>query len=96
VRAIIFPGEPLGPIADGYPCGTPTEYVVDFDCAEGCGGPAPCPGDADGDGDVDLDDLLLVLGNFGGPGPAGDVDGDGDVDLDDLLLVLGNFGNICP
>jgi hypothetical protein len=53
-----------------------------------------CPGDADGDGDVDLDDLLLVLGNFGGTG-SGDVDGDNDVDLDDLLLVLGAFGTTC-
>jgi hypothetical protein len=52
------------------------------------------PGDVDGDGDVDLDDLLLVLGSFGNPGPGspGDADGDGDTDLDDLLLVLGNFG----
>jgi hypothetical protein len=61
-------------------------------------GPEACPGDASGDGLVDLDDLLLVLGDFGDPGPDadGDADGDGDVDLDDLLVVLGGFDTACP
>jgi hypothetical protein len=55
-----------------------------------------CDGDLNDSGAVDLDDLLLVLGNFGGAGPAGDADFDDDVDLDDLLFALAAFGTICP
>jgi len=50
-------------------------------------------GDLDADGVVDLDDLLAVLGSFGGS-DAGDVTGDGETDLADLLLVLGVFGTV--
>ena len=54
----------------------------------------PCDGDVDGNGSVGLDDLLTVLGEFGGAG-AGDIDNDGVVGLPDLLTVLGAFGDDC-
>jgi len=58
-----------------------------------CDDPA-CDGDVDGDGSIGLDDLLTVLGGFGGAG-SGDIDGDGVVGLEDLLIVLGAFGDDC-
>ena len=54
-----------------------------------------CPGDANNTLTVDLDDLLIILGNFGDPGPLGDLDNSGTVDLPDLLEVLSNFGSVC-
>ncbi len=56
----------------------------------------PCPADLSGDGVVNADDLLEVLGNFGGAGPDGDTDGNGTVNADDLLAVLAVFGSPCP
>jgi len=50
-----------------------------------------CQADLDGDGVVDINDILILIGQFGGPGSA-DLDGDGAVDADDLLLVLGAWG----
>jgi len=54
-----------------------------------------CPGDTNNTLTVDLDDLLIILANFGDPGPLGDLDNSGTVDLPDLLEVLSNFGNTC-
>ncbi|MDP7028900.1 MAG: proprotein convertase P-domain-containing protein [Phycisphaerales bacterium] len=51
-----------------------------------------CPGDVDGSGTVGVDDLLVLIGQFGGPG-SGDLDGDGLVDADDLLLMLAAWGD---
>jgi hypothetical protein len=50
----------------------------------------PCPSDLDGDSVVSTSDLLIVLGNWGGP--AGDVTGDGTTDTADLLNVLADWG----
>jgi len=47
-------------------------------------GPNP---DQSGDGTVDVNDLLIVIGNWGGGGQ-GDVDHDGVVGVNDLLIVL--------
>ena len=56
--------------------------------------PTGCPGDLDRDGDVDGEDLVRILGNWGGSG-VGDLDGDGSVDGKDLTLLLGQWGG-CP
>ena len=91
---ITAPAPPaLGECCTDCYCDDLTEAMCDAIGGTFAGG---CIGDVDNDGDTDLDDLLLVLGNFGDPGPGspGDADGDGDTDLDDLLLVLGNFNCI--
>ena len=56
-----------------------------------------CPADSHGNGDgiVGVDDLLIVIGNFGGPGPAGDIDESGHVTVNDLLIVIDTWGP-CP
>ncbi len=64
-----------------------------------------CPADVSGpdgapDGFVDVYDLLLILAQWGTPGPEGDFTGadgepDGIVDVHDLLAVLGAWGP-CP
>ena len=51
-----------------------------------------CPGDIDGDARVGIEDLLVVLGAWGGAGPAGDTDGNGTVGVEDLLIVIGAWG----
>ncbi len=51
-----------------------------------------CQADLDGSGSVGVDDLLIVIGQFGGPG-SGDLDGDGLVDADDLLHMLAAWGD---
>lgn len=51
----------------------------------------PIPGDANGDGVVNIEDLLIVLAQWGTPGPEGDVNHDGIVDIQDLLIVLSNW-----
>jgi hypothetical protein len=50
-----------------------------------------CPEDLNGDGVVDVEDLLILLGNFGGSGD-GDINDDGVVDVQDLLALLGAWG----
>jgi hypothetical protein len=45
------------------------------------------PEDINGDGAVDTEDLLILLGNWGGSGD-GDVDNNGAVNTTDLLLLL--------
>jgi hypothetical protein len=59
--------------------------------------PPPCAGDINADGSTNTQDLIIILGNFGGtvaPGTNGDLDGDGQVTTPDLTEFLGNFG--CP
>jgi hypothetical protein len=55
--------------------------------------PAPpaCPCDLDGDHVVDGNDLGMLLGGWGEPGPA-DFNGDGLVDGNDLGVMLGSWG----
>jgi hypothetical protein len=50
-----------------------------------------CPEDLNSDDLVDVSDLLILLGAWGGDGPA-DIDGSGTVDVQDLLLLLGAWG----
>jgi CxxC motif-containing protein (DUF1111 family) len=54
-----------------------------------------CQADLDGNGVVDVRDLLLMLINWGQPGPA-DLSGDGMVESEDLLILLGLYGEQCP
>jgi len=54
--------------------------------------PGECQGDINGDGYVGVDDVLLLLGNFGGSG-AGDANEDGVVDVVDLLLLIAAWGD---
>ncbi len=61
--------------------------------------PAPppvCLGDADRNDTVNFTDILSVLANFGGGGPAGDADHNNIVNFNDVLSVLANFGAPCP
>ncbi|MCH2141764.1 MAG: proprotein convertase P-domain-containing protein [Phycisphaerales bacterium] len=51
-----------------------------------------CPADLTGDAVVDVNDLLLLIGQFGGSG-SGDLNGSGVVDADDLLMVLAAWGS---
>lgn len=53
----------------------------------------PCPADLDGDGSVGASDLAILLGSWGGGGPA-DFDG-GGVGASDLAILLGSWGP-CP
>ena len=86
---------------DPCECGWETDPCI-------CGGAAPCqcndhcdqncPGDfgdppGTWDSQVDINDLLFLLGNYGGPGA--DIDGNGTTDIDDLLILFANFGP-CP
>ena len=50
-----------------------------------------CTADLNGDGLVGIDDLLDLIGQFGGSG-SGDLDGDGDIDANDLLNMLSQWG----
>ena len=61
--------------------------VVDADTAA-------CPGDTNNDGMVGAEDLLMVLGDWGGTGP-GDVNDDGLINVEDVLLVVSTWG-ACP
>jgi hypothetical protein len=51
-----------------------------------------CPADINDDGTVNVQDLLLLLGNWGGEGD-GDVNFDGIVNVSDLLLLLAAWGD---
>ena len=53
-----------------------------------------CPEDLDGSGHVGATDLLLLLAQWGQPGPA-DLDGSGAVDVNDLLRLLMLWGAEC-
>ncbi|MHC5004960.1 MAG: hypothetical protein ACYTJ0_17775, partial [Planctomycetota bacterium] len=56
--------------------------------------PTTCPADINGDGLVDVDDLLAVIGQWGGcpTGCGADINQDGQVDVDDLTAVVLNWG----
>ena len=47
--------------------------------------------DTNGDGVVDVNEVLEMLGQFGGPGDC-DTNGDGYIGVDDLLAQIGNWG----
>lgn len=57
-------------------------------------GTAGCAGDLSGDGQINAVDLALLLGAWGGSGPA-DLTGDGVVNAADLAQLLGAWGP-CP
>ncbi len=65
---------------------------LDIAAAVQLGPPAPQLGDLDNDGTVSVNDLLLLLGAWGGTHSSADLDGDGTVSVTDLLLLLGNWG----
>ena len=50
-----------------------------------------CQGDINGDGAVGVEDVLAVIDQWGGNGPA-DINGDGVVNVEDILLLVGNWG----
>jgi hypothetical protein len=54
-----------------------------------------CVADILEDGEVTIEDLLIVLAQYGTPGPEADIDGNGVVDIEDLLVVVGSWG-ACP
>lgn len=74
-------------------CGAPV--VVDMGAYETQGTPATLlAGDVNGNGAVEVQDLLIMLGAWGGcPGPCcpADLDLDGTVGVTDLLILLGNW-----
>lgn len=58
-----------------------------------------CPADFTGDGIINTNDLLVLLGVFGGtvaPGTGGDMNADGLVNTLDLAAFIGVFGEECP
>lgn len=65
--------------------------VMFDDCEDSC----PADSHGNGDGVVAVDDLLIVIGAFGGSGPDGDVNEDGVVGVNDLLMVIDAWGP-CP
>ena len=83
------------------PCSAGTEYLIRIGSADGTTGTgsvnincfpvATCDGDCNGDGEVDVNDVLEMLGEFGGSGDC-DTNGDGVIGVDDLLAQIGNWG----
>ena len=61
--------------------------------AEDCDEPDPCEGDFNNDGEIAIDDVLFLIGAWGGAD--GDLNGDGTTTIDDLLIVIGSWGP-CP
>ncbi|MFM9958589.1 MAG: hypothetical protein ACKVZJ_10970 [Phycisphaerales bacterium] len=60
--------------------------------------PSACAGDVTGDGAVNTEDLVGLLGDFGGvfvTGTPADLNGDGVVNTLDLTTLLGAFGAAC-
>ncbi len=51
-----------------------------------------CPPDINGNGIVEVDDILIVVAQWGTPGPQGDINQDGIVDIADLLAAIDAFG----
>ncbi len=51
-----------------------------------------CEGDINGDGEVNVEDLLVLIGAWGGDDPAADLDGNGTVGVGDLLLLIAAWG----
>lgn len=50
-----------------------------------------CPSDITGDGTVNVDDVLQLIGDWGGSGNS-DIDGDGVVGVNDMLELLAAWG----
>jgi len=67
-----------------------TSGIVDVDGRQHLRATIGFNADLDGDGAIDGADLGLLLGDWGGSGPA-DLNGDGVVDGTDLGLLLGNW-----
>ena len=87
----------------GHPCGTSFFGTEAVDWILLTGTPVGCPEDVNSDGDVNIIDLLLLLSNFGTPGPDGDITGsnpgdlpNGIVNILDLLALLAAWGPACP
>jgi hypothetical protein len=78
----------LRPFSILRPPGRRCADVLFDDCEDNC----PADSHGNGDGVVAVDDLLIVIGNYGGVGPAGDVDEDGIVGVNDLLMVIDSWG----
>jgi hypothetical protein len=76
-------------IADGTSLDTNYDDIPD-ECATLNGARS----DFDGNGQVDIDDLLRLIGVFGGVGGVEDLDDDGFVDIDDLLILIGDWGPV--
>jgi hypothetical protein len=55
-----------------------------------CG--SSCQEDIDQDGMINVNDLLAVVGGWGGSDPALDLNGNGTVDTPDLLAVIAAWG----
>ncbi|MBT5657371.1 MAG: hypothetical protein HOI89_06285 [Phycisphaerae bacterium] len=97
------PGQAIGCGETSYviPCTSGTEYLIRIGSTDGgtgagsvninCFPSATCDGDCNGDGQVDVDDVLELLGQFGGTGEC-DTNGDGTIGVDDLLAQIGNWG----
>jgi len=49
-------------------------------------------GDINGDSEVNVEDLLVLIGAWGGDDPAADIDGNGTVGVSDLLLLIAAWG----
>lgn len=83
------------------PCTSGTEYFIRIGSTDGstgdgsvninCFPSTTCDGDCNGDGQVNVDDVLELLGQFGGAGEC-DTNGDGTIGVDDLLAQIGNWG----
>jgi hypothetical protein len=54
-----------------------------------------CSNDVTADGVIDVNDILAVIGSWGGCVCVEDINGDSTVAVDDLLAVLGSYGP-CP
>ncbi|MHC4413968.1 MAG: hypothetical protein ACYS0G_01660 [Planctomycetota bacterium] len=72
--------------------GMDQDLVIDFDGSITI--QSVCPWDLDTSGTVGIGDLLILLANWGTPGP-GDFDFSGNVGIGDLLTLLANWGS-CP
>ncbi len=51
---------------------------------------SPCPTDVDGDGFTGINDILTIIGGWGGSD--NDVDGDGIVGVEDMLAIIAAWG----
>ena len=69
--------------------GSTGEGSVSINCIPGS---EPCDGDCNGDGVVNVDDVLEMLGDYGGSSSC-DTNGDGVIGVDDLLTQIANWGD---
>jgi len=85
---VVTPGLPLGPVRNGFRCGTLNAYTLSVNVI---GDSSECIADLTGDGVVDGADLGVLLNQWGGAGKA-DLNGDGTVDGADLGILLNDWG----